>query len=124
MPNIVIVGASKDRSKFGNKAVRIYASQGYKVYPIHPKEESIEGHKVYKSVSEVPEKKLDRVSFYVPPPVGMKVVEDLATKQVGELWLNPGADSPELVAKAEKLGLSVISACSIVNVGITPEKYD
>ena len=34
--NIAILGASRDSAKYGNKAVRAYASKGYGVYPINP----------------------------------------------------------------------------------------
>ena len=124
MPSIAIIGASPDRAKFGNKAVRIYAKQGYTVYPINPKADVIEGIKTYRSISDVPVTKLDRVSVYLPPQVGLQVLPEIAKKQVGELWLNPGAESQELMEKAEQLGLTVIAACSIVNVGMDPDSFD
>jgi predicted CoA-binding protein len=123
MPTIAIIGASQDRNKFGNKAVRVFADKGYKVYPIHPKLSEIEGHKVYSSILQVPEKELDMVSFYLPPAVGMKVIEDVAKVKCKEVWLNPGSESDELVEKAESLGLTVIQACSIVSVGSSPSGY-
>jgi predicted CoA-binding protein len=117
MPSIAIIGASSDPSKFGNKAVKVFVSRGYQVYPVNPKDEIIEGLKVYRTVGEVPEKNLDMISVYLPPPVGLKVIGEIAKKGCKELWLNPGAESPELVEKAESLGLNVIQACSIVGVG-------
>ncbi|MBM4303688.1 MAG: CoA-binding protein [Deltaproteobacteria bacterium] len=123
MPSIAIIGASQDRSKFGNKAVRVFSDKGYKVYPIHPKLTEIEGHKVYSSILQVPEKELDMVSFYLPPPVGLQVIEDVAKVKCKEVWLNPGSESDELVEKAEKLGLNVIQACSIVGAGASPSQY-
>ncbi|NBX68661.1 MAG: CoA-binding protein [Proteobacteria bacterium] len=123
MPTIAIIGASQDRNKFGNKAVRVFADKGYKVYPIHPSLNEIEGHKVYHSILQVPEKELDMVSFYLPPKVGLQVVEDVAKVKCKEVWLNPGSESEELVEKAESLGLNVIQACSIVGVGSSPNRY-
>ncbi|NBV51252.1 CoA-binding protein [bacterium] len=120
MPSIAIIGASSDPAKFGNKAVKIFMSRGYTVYPVNPKDAVIEGQKVYKSILEVPEKHLDMISLYLPPPVGLKVIGDIAKKGCKELWLNPGAESPELVEKAESLGLTVIQACSIVSIGASP----
>ena len=38
-------------------------------------------------------------------------------------FLNPGAESPELVAAAAGKGLEPIQACSIVNIGLRPEMY-
>lgn len=122
-PTIAIVGASADRGKYGNKAVRAYARQGYDVYPIHPTAESIEGHQVYRSVLDVPVEQLDRISVYLPPDVGLKLVDEFARKPARELWLNPGAESPELIARAESLGLNVVVACSIVAIGESPARF-
>jgi uncharacterized protein len=120
MPKVVaIVGASSDRAKFGNKAVRAFAQQGHTVIPIHPRETEIEGLKVYKSVLDVPGP-IDVVSLYVAPALGEKVIEEVAQKGIPEVWLNPGAESPELVAKARALGLTPIVACSIVGAGVNP----
>jgi len=110
MPTVAVIGASPDRTKFGNKAVRAYASRGYHVYPVHPKEKEIEGFKAYSSVEQIPESKLDVVAFYVPPSVGLKVIDQVAAKEVGELWLNPGTESPAILERAEALGLNAIAA--------------
>ena len=122
-PSVAVVGASTDRSKYGNKAVRAFRNAGFDVYPIHPRAVEVEGLIAYPSLSKLPVERLDRVSFYVPPGVGLKVLDQLAGKKVGELWLNPGAESPELVARAEALGLNVIQACSILAVGEHPGRY-
>lgn len=119
-PTVAIIGASADREKFGNKSVRAHAQQGYRVFPVNPKGGEIEGLTVYKSLAEIPVARLDRVSLYVPPAVGMKLVEEIAAKGCDELWLNPGSDSDELAEKARALGLNPIIACSIVDVGVSP----
>ena len=111
-PTIAIVGASSDRSKYGNIAVHSYREAGYEVFPVHPKETQIEGLKVYKSVLEIPVP-LDRISVYLPPAVGVKVLEEFARKGAKELFLNPGSESDELIEKAQSLGLAPIIACSI-----------
>jgi len=73
----------------------------------------VEGLPVYKSLSEIPhDVKLDRISVYLPPPVAVKVLDDIAKKGCKELWVNPGAESAELVEKASRLGLNTIFACS------------
>ena len=120
-PAVAIVGASKDRSKFGNKAVRAYLRQGYDVYPVNPKEETIEGLKCYGSVLDVPVG-LDRISVYLPPAIGLKVLDEIAAKGAKEVWLNPGADSDEVIARATELGLQPIVACSILGVGEHPDE--
>ena len=123
MPKTVaIIGASADRSKYSNKAVRAFVRQGYPVVPIHPKDTQIEGLTVYKSVADVPGP-IDMVSLYLPPAVGERVLDDVARKGIVELWVNPSAESEELVAKARSLGLKPILACSIVGIGESPSSY-
>lgn len=115
-PTVAIIGASEDRSKFGNQSVRAHHNQGYKVFPVNPKADEIEGLKVYASINDIPEGRLNRVSLYLPPAIGITVLEDIAKRGCDELWLNPGTESPEILERAEALELNVIQACSIVDV--------
>jgi len=119
MKTIAILGASADRQKFGNKAVRAFRQQGYTVYPVNPKETEIEGLTCYRSISDVPVRP-QMVSVYLPPPVLLKVLPDIAAKGCDELWLNPGTESDEVLAEVERLGLNGVQACSIVGVGVSP----
>jgi uncharacterized protein len=119
MKSVAIIGASKDRNKYGNKAVRAFLQQGYKVYPVNLKETEIEGLRAYSNISDVPERP-DMVSIYLPPEILLGVLPEIAAKGCDELWLNPGAESDEVIAEAERLGLNVIQACSIVGVGVSP----
>lgn len=118
-PTIAVIGASTNKEKFGNKAVRAFLQQGYDVFPVHPTEQAIEGLRVFRSVLDIPGS-LDKISLYVPPALGVKLVDEIAKKGCKELWLNPGADSAELYEKAKSLGLNPIVACSIVGVGVNP----
>jgi predicted CoA-binding protein len=122
-PTVAVIGASNDRSKFGNKAVRAFLNRGWDVYPINPSVSEVEGIRAYPSVGAVPRDRLDRVSFYVPPRVGLEIVEQLVNCDIGEVWLNPGSGSRELVERASALGLSVIEDCSILAIGERPGDY-
>lgn len=119
---VAVVGASADRRKFGNKAVRAFARQGYDVKPIHPAADRIEGLPAYPSVAAVPGP-VEMVTMYVPPDVGVGLLDDIAAKRPAELWVNPGAESPELLARAEALGLHPIVACSILGIGESPTQF-
>ena len=119
---VAVIGASNNRAKFGNKALRAFERRGYTVIPINPGEAEVEGHKTYASVLDVPHA-LDMATVYVPPDEGLKVMEQLAQKGIGEVWLNPGADSPQVVARARELGLNMVQACSIIGIGESPSRY-
>ncbi|MBL8024312.1 MAG: CoA-binding protein [Elusimicrobia bacterium] len=116
MKTVAVIGASLDRTKFGNKSVRAHLKAGYRVFPVHPRETEIEGLPVYKSIRDVPEP-LDRVTLYIPPGAGLQIIEDIAKKNPKELFLNPGTESPELIERAKALGLDPLRACSIVDLG-------
>ena len=117
--NVAVIGASKDRTKYGNKAVRAFVRQGYAVYPVNPKETEIEGLPAFPSIAAVPVRP-HRVSVYLPPPVVLKVLPEIAARGCDELWLNPGSESDQVLAETQRLGLNVIQACSIVAVGMSP----
>ncbi len=119
MKTVAVIGASNDRAKFGNKAVRAFRQQGYTVYPVNPKEPEIEGLSAYRSIRDVPVRP-QQISVYLRPPVLLNILPDIAARGCDELWLNPGTESDEVLAEAERLGLNVIQACSIVGVGMSP----
>ena len=122
-PTVAIIGASADRQKYGNKSVRAHLKQGYDVYPVHPTESSIEGLTAYPSLEDVPVEQLDRISVYVPPHVGITLLEQIRDRGAREVWFNPGSESPELLERANSLGLNVIQACSIIAIGESPADH-
>jgi acyl-CoA synthetase (NDP forming) len=120
MPKVVaVIGASRDRRKFGNRALRAFREQGHTVIPINPNEPEVEGLKTYASVLDVPGT-IDMATLYLPPHVGTQVLEELAKKGIPEIWINPGAESDELLDRARALNLKPIVACSIVGIGENP----
>lgn len=119
---VVVLGASADRAKFSNKAVRAYTSKGWKVYPVNPKGGEVEGLQVLPSLDSVPVHP-ERVTVYLPPSAGILALPDIARLEPQELYINPGAESDELIAEARRLGLDPILACSIVEIGERPANY-
>ena len=119
---VAVIGASSDRGEYSNKAVRAYVEQGWDVYPVNPKGGEIEGRKVYATIEEIPVT-IDRVTLYLPPALGVKALSSIAAADPKEFFVNPGAESEELVAEAEALGLDPILACSIVDLGVSPAQF-
>jgi len=116
MPSIAVIGASTDRTKYGNRAVRAYQAQGWTVYPVNPRAKVVEGLPTYPTVADLPGP-VDRASLYVPPAVGVGLLAAIAARGAKELWVNPGSGSPELLARAAELGLATVEACSIIAAG-------
>jgi uncharacterized protein len=121
MKTVAVIGASNDRRKFGNKAVRAFLNQGYTVYPVNLKETQIEGLQTFADIRQVPVRP-HMISAYLPPETLLQVLPDIAARGCDELWLNPGTESDEVLAEAERLGLNVIQACSIVSIGESPAR--
>ena len=119
MPSVAIIGASQDQRKYGNRAVRAYLRRGWTVYPVNPNESVVEGLPTYRSVGDIPAA-LDRATVYVPPTVGVTLLAGLKEKKIPEIFLNPGSEDDALLAEAERLGLDVIQACSIIDIGERP----
>ena len=117
-----MVGASRSRHKFGNKAVRAFSAAGDTVIPIHPHAAEIEGKPAYRSVMDVPGP-IDMATVYLPPDVALTVLPDFKRKGIGEVWLNPGADDDAVVDEARRLGLNAIVACSIMGAGQRPSEF-
>ena len=121
MKTAAILGASADPAKFGHKAVLAYARQGYAVWPVNPKEPHIAGHPAYRDIASLPGRP-EVISAYLPPQILLGLLPVIVQRGCDELWLNPGTDSLEVVAEAQRLGLPVIRACSIVGLGLSPSQ--
>ena len=122
MKTVAIIGASQDRRKFGNKAVRAFLLEGYEVFPVNPRVDLIEGLPVFRSIAEVPVRP-QKVSVYLPPELLLAELPAIAARGCDELWLNPGTESDAVLAACERLGLNVIQACSIVGLGLQAEAF-
>ena len=119
---IAIIGASKNREKFSNKAVRAYKENHHVVFAVNPNEREIEGLACYNSVFEIP-LDIDAASIYLPPALGIKVADDIIKKKIKKVYLNPGSESDEIIRKLKKKRIQVLQECSIKAIGIDPEKY-
>ena len=119
---IAVIGATHKRERYANKAIRAYRDAGFTVYPVHPREEEVEGIKVFKKVSDLPEE-VETASLYIPPAAGMQIIEQIAQKGIKKVYFNPGTESDDLVAKAKQLGITPFLTCSINAIGKNPGDY-
>jgi uncharacterized protein len=119
---VAVIGASSNRSKFGNKALRAFQAEGHRVVPINPNEREVEGIATYASVLDVPGD-IDMATVYVQPDVACRLLDEFERKRIPEIWVNPGAESDELFEEAKRRKLNVIAACSIIGIGQNPSQF-
>jgi hypothetical protein len=119
---VAVVGASSDRSKFGNKALRAFQAEGYRVIPINPHEKDVEGLPTYGSVLDVPEP-IEMATVYVQPSITLRLLDEFQRKNIPEVWINPGAESDEVIAEARRRHMKLTFACSIVGIGRSPSQF-
>ncbi len=117
---VAVVGASRDRSKYGNISTRAHQQQGYQVFPVNPHAQQIEGLTAYESLAAIPIDSLDRVTVYLPPDQTIDLLDEIEQLDVDEVWLNPGSTDADVRARAAELSIPIIEACSIVDLGVTP----
>lgn len=117
-PAFGVVGASRDRGKFGNRVLRKYLQHGLEAFPVNPKESEIEGLPTYPDVSKLPDK-VQSLSIVTPPQITEEIVRQAIRKGIPNLWMQPGAESPAAVKLAKDAGLNVIAdgSCILVELG-------
>ncbi len=121
-----ILGASSNRSKFGNKAVRAFVRAGHATFPVNPNESEVEGLPTQPTIGDAALAaggSLGVASVYLPPRVTLGIVPEIAAAAPREVWLNPGADDPGVVRALETAGLRVRCLCSIIEVGFSPGQF-
>jgi len=113
-----VVGASTDRSKYGNKVLRCYQQHGHEVFPINSRAVEVEGLRAYPSLAALPVK-VKAISVITPPAATEQVVREAAAAGVTHIWMQPGAESGAVIQSAEQLGMTVIAngPCLLVVMG-------
>lgn len=118
---LAVAGASRDRTKFGNRILRAYQRHGVRVFAINPGEADgpgIEGAPTVATIDDLPEP-VHGLSIIAPPAVTEQIVEQAIAAGIEHLWMQPGAENPAAIERAESAGLSVIHGgpCVLVELG-------
>ncbi len=117
-----VVGASKDRQKYGNKVLRCYQQHKKMVWPIHPSETTIEGLPVFNEINKLPSS-VKSISIITPPLITEKIVEQAIEHGIQNIWMQPGAESNKAIEQCSKHGITCIAngPCILVVLGFTDE---
>jgi predicted CoA-binding protein len=104
---LAVVGVSRQGKKFGNMAFRELKAKGYRLLPVHPQAETIEGERCYPNLAALPEP-VDGVLVVVPPAETEKVVREAAAAGIRRIWMQQGAESPAAIKFCQENGLDAV----------------
>ena len=102
-----VVGALRDRDKYGNKVLRAYLQNRRVVFPVHPILDEIEGLTTFRNLASLPQP-IHGVSIITPPQVTERVVEEAAQLGIKHIWMQPGAESDRAVELAQQALMHVL----------------
>ena len=121
--SFAVVGASRDRSKYGNRVLRAYLAHGLKAIPVHPGEREVEGVPAVPDLAHLPER-VHGVSIITPPDVSAGIVDQALRLGYRNLWLQPGAEDRAAVERARRAGARVLAygPCVLVALAARPRR--
>lgn len=114
-----VVGASKNRAKYGNKVLRAYLQHDKRpVFPVNPRADEVEELRAYPTLSALPQE-ARAISIITPAEITEQVIDEALTAGVRHVWMQPGAESARAIERAEAGGLGVIAGgpCLLVVLG-------
>jgi len=116
--NYVVIGASKNKEKYGYKVLKDLKKSGYKVTPINLKEKEILGLKTYKNILDI-NFKIDVAIFVVPPKITEKILKEVKKIKIKKVWLQPGSENKKSIEYCKKNNIECIhNSCIIINNNI------
>ncbi len=110
---IAVVGASRSGKKFGNTVCAELTQRGYQVFVVHPQAQEIDGQRCYPNLSAL-QGQVDGVVICVPPQQAGQVLRDAASAGIQNIWLQQGAQSPDVMAVAGELGVQPVTGKCIL----------
>lgn len=111
-----VVGSFKNEEKVAYKIFKMLTSYGYTVYPVNPNIKQVDNTKCYPSIEEIPDK-IDVLILVTPPEVSLKIVQQALHLGINMVWLQPGADNPNVINFCKENKIKVIyNTCIMMNI--------
>ncbi len=104
---LALVGISRGGKKFGNIVLREMTTKGYRILPVNPKAEEIQGEKCFSSLRELPER-VGGVIVVVPPAETERVVREAHETGISRIWMQQGAESDSAVEYCRQNGMQEV----------------
>ena len=111
---VAVVGATDNAAKYGHKILLDLKRKGFKIYPVNPQRDTVMGDKAYAAVGDIPDPPTI-VDFVIPPRITLHVLKQCLELGLKNVWIQPGAESPEVIEYVEEHGFNyVANACIMV----------
>ena len=104
---LALVGVSRSGKGFGNAALGELAANGYRVHPVHPSAEAVQGLACAPDLASVSEP-VGGVVVVVPPEQTEKVVCEAAAAGIRRVWMQQGSESPAAIAYCAANGIDAV----------------
>jgi predicted CoA-binding protein len=110
---VAVVGATDNPGKYGNVIYRDLKRKGFTVYPVNKNRDTVDGDRAYRSLEELPQKPTI-VNIVVPPRDTLRTLEKCQDLGLDNVWLQPGAESPEIMSFLEAGSFNYLATACIM----------
>ncbi|MEX0985960.1 MAG: CoA-binding protein [Bacteroidales bacterium] len=100
---IAIAGVSTNQGNWGLMLTKELKKKGYRVYPVNPRYDEIEGFKCYQTVKELPET-AENLILAVNPERAQEIIGQCPGTSVKRVWMHQGVG----IGAYSKAGLALL----------------
>lgn len=112
----VVIGASTNPDRYGNKATIALQEHNHEVIPIGIKEGEINGTKILLGKPDV--KDVDTVTLYVSPKNQLEWYDYIIGLKPKRVIFNPGTENFDFENLLQKNNIEPVEACTLVMLSI------
>lgn len=104
---IAAVGLSNTRGRAGSHVCHYLQAHGYRVIPVNPNEEEVNGEKSYDALADVPDA-IDLVLVFRNPRAVPALVEEALKTDAKIIWMQDGAGNNSAANTVREAGKIVV----------------
>lgn len=105
---IAVVGLSPDEDRDSNRVAKYLIAAGYEVIPVYPKEETILGQKVYRSLVEI-DRPVDVVNIFRKADALAAIADEALKINPKLIWAQIGCYDDAAEAKVREAGVPIVT---------------
>lgn len=111
--HVAVLGASPKPARYANQCIRLLLEHGYRITPVHPRFDTIEGLAVTPDLGSIADP-VDTLTLYVGPQLLEPQAEAIVALKPGRVIFNPGTESEAVQRQLDQAGIEWFEACTLV----------